>query len=146
MRLLIQRVTQASVTVDDKTVGIIGPGVLVFLGIHKDDPPEATTYLAQKLINLRMFHDENEKMNLSLLDTHGSVLIVSQFTLYANCNSGRRPDFFQAAPPDIAEPLYEKFITEVKSGISKVETGIFGARMRVHLINDGPVTFILDSK
>ncbi len=146
MRLLIQRVSEASVTVGEKVVGSIGPGALVLFGIHKDDRPENTTYLAQKLANLRMFTDENDRMNLSLKDTGGSVLIVSQFTLYANCSSGRRPDFFDAAHPDIAEPLYQKFISEMKQEIPKVETGIFGARMSVRLINDGPVTFILDSK
>ena len=146
MRLLIQRVSEASVTVDEKVVGSIQEGVLVFLGIHKDDRPEDTAYLAQKLTHLRLFKDTNDKMNLSLKDTQGSVLIISQFTLYANCSSGRRPDFFCAAPPKKAKPLYEKFIKEVKQEITKVETGIFGAHMRVHLINDGPVTFILDSK
>lgn len=146
MRLLLQRVSEASVTVDDQVVGAIKEGVLVFLGIHKDDLPENTSYLAQKLAHLRLFRDANDRMNLSLKDTKGSVLIVSQFTLYANCSSGRRPDFYDTAPPQIAEPLYEKFITKVKQEISKVETGIFGARMRIHLINDGPVTLILDSK
>ena len=146
MRLLIQRVSEASVTVDEKVVGAINNGVLVFLGIHKDDRPEDTAYLAQKLIHLRHFKDANDKMNLSLKATGGAVLIVSQFTLYANCSSGRRPDFFDTAPPQIAEPLYEKFIKEVKQEIETVETGIFGANMQVRLINDGPVTFILESK
>lgn len=146
MRLLIQRVKEASVVVDDKTVGAIDHGALVFLGIHQDDSPDQTSYLAQKLIHLRMFHDENQKMNCSLKEVEGGVLIVSQFTLYANCQSGRRPDFFSAAPPEVAEPLYEKFISEVAHEIPHTQTGVFGAYMQVHLVNDGPVTFILDAK
>jgi D-tyrosyl-tRNA(Tyr) deacylase len=146
MRLLIQRVKEASVLVENKVVGAIANGALVFFGVHKDDTEAQISYLAQKLINLRMFGDENDKMNLSLLDIKGEILVISQFTLYADCSEGRRPDFFQSAPPIIAKPLYEKFVLELKKSIEKIETGIFGAKMEVRLINDGPVTFIVDGK
>lgn len=146
MRLLIQRVQKAQVDVDQKTVGSIGSGALVFLGVTHTDTPAQSTYLASKLLNLRFFHDANEKMNLSLLDTKGEILIVSQFTLYADCSEGRRPSFTPAARPPLAEPLYQHFIEEVKKSHLKVETGIFGAYMQVSLVNDGPITFIIDSK
>ncbi len=145
MRLLMQRVSSARVDVDGKTVGQIGKGILAFLGIHKADEMQKTEWLAQKLVNLRIFSDEQGKMNLSLLDIQGEVLIVSQFTLYGQCAQGRRPDFFEAAHPDVAIKLYERFIADVKSLGPKVETGIFGALMQVHLVNDGPVTFLLES-
>lgn len=144
MKILIQRVLQASVTVNGEIVGQIGPGVLIFLGIHKEDGPEKTLWLAQKAIHLRIFHDDEGKMNRSLLDVKGEALIVSQFTLYGNCEEGRRPDFFQSASPQIAKPLYEKFVSEVKKELGHVQTGIFGAEMQVALINNGPVTFIID--
>ena len=146
MRILVQRVLKASVTVEGSVIGEIENGALVLLGIHKDDAPEQTAWLANKLINLRMFKDIDEKMNLSLLDIRGSVLVVSQFTLYANCESGRRPDFFDAAHPIKAKELYEKFIRELRRDIPSVATGSFGADMQVALVNDGPVTFIIDAK
>lgn len=146
MRLLIQRVKHAKVDVDDKTVGSIGHGILAFLGITHTDTPAESTYLAAKLLNLRMFHDEQQKMNLSLLDIRGSILIVSQFTLYADCSEGRRPSFTPAAPPAISEPLYNHFVSEVRKSTLTTATGIFGAYMQISLLNDGPVTFLLESK
>jgi D-aminoacyl-tRNA deacylase len=147
MRLLIQKVKNASVTVDDEVIGKIGPGLFVLLGIHKDDTPDKISWLVQKLVNLRIFPDDAGKMNLSLLDIQGEALIVSQFTLYGNCAGGRRPDFLEAAPPPIAIPLYEKFIAETKQALGdRVATGRFGAYMEVALINDGPVTLLLDSR
>lgn len=145
MRLLIQRVKEASVEVDKKIVGSIGSGALVFFAAHQNDRPESVAFLTNKLIHLRIFSDAADKMNLSLLDTLGSVLIVSQFTLYADCFKGHRPSFIQTAPPDVARTYYDAFVTEVKKSISIVETGIFGANMQVHLVNDGPATFILDT-
>jgi D-aminoacyl-tRNA deacylase len=144
MRMVVQRVKEAKVAVDGKVVGHIGKGVLVFFAVHKDDAPEGTLWLAQKLIHLRIFPDAQGKMNLSLQDLKGSALIVSQFTLYGNCLEGRRPDFIESAPPLKAEPIYKKFIEEVRRDIAHVETGVFGAEMQVNLINDGPVTFIID--
>ena len=146
MRLLIQRVKQAQVDVEGKAIGSIGAGALVFLGITHTDAPAQSSYLASKLLNLRMFHDAEQKMNLSLLDTRGSILIVSQFTLYADCSEGRRPSFTPAAPPSLAEPLYNHFIAEVRKSNLPVATGSFGANMQVSLLNDGPVTFLIDSK
>lgn len=146
MRIVIQRVTNAKVDVEEKTVGSIGKGILILFGAHKDDKPEQTLWLANKLVNLRIFADAQDKMNLSLLDIQGEVLIISQFTLYGNCSEGRRPEFTASAPPEIANSLYEKFIHEVRLHKVKVETGIFGAHMMVSLVNDGPVTFILDPK
>lgn len=144
MKALIQRVTQASVEVNGEIVGNIGPGVLVFVGITHGDTASQVTWLANKLINLRIFEDAQGKLNRSLIDQKGSALIISQFTLYADCSDGRRPSFIQAAPPEIANPLYEQFIAEVrKSGISTA-TGIFGAEMKVSLINDGPITIMLE--
>jgi D-aminoacyl-tRNA deacylase len=144
MRLVIQRVKEASVRVDNKIVGKISQGALVLLGIHKNDLPEKTTWFVQKLIHLRFFSDHDGKMNLSLLDIKGEVLIVSQFTLYGNCKEGRWPDFFDAAPGALAEPIYEKFVGEVKQHLP-VQTGVFGAAMEVSLINDGPVTLLVEN-
>ena len=146
MRIVVQRVLKASVTVEGSVIGEIENGALVLLCIHKDDSAEQTAWLANKLINLRMFRDSEQKMNLSLLDIKGSLLVVSQFTLYGNCESGRRPDFFDAAPPSKAKELYEKFIGELRRDISTVATGAFGADMQVSLVNDGPVTFVIDAK
>jgi len=146
MRIVIQRVASAKVDVEGKTVGSIGKGALVLFGVHKEDTAEQTLWLASKLVNLRIFSDAQDKMNLSLLDIQGEVLIVSQFTLYGNCSEGRRPAFTDSAPPEIAKSLYEKFIAEVAKQKLKVETGVFGAHMQVSLINDGPVTLILDAK
>lgn len=144
MRLVIQRVTSASVTVDGSIVGQIGRGFLVLLGIHKDDTPEQTAWLVQKLTALRVFEDDAGKMNLGLSDIAGEVLVISQFTLYGNCMNGRRPDFLNAAPGSMAEPIYNKFVDEVKREIGKVQTGKFGAMMQVSLVNEGPVTLIID--
>ncbi len=144
MRIVIQRVSEASVDVEGKTVGSIGRGSLVFFGAHRDDQASQIPWLASKLVNLRIFSDAQDKMNLSLLDIQGSLLIVSQFTLYGNCREGRRPSLFDAAPPDQARSLYEEFVAEVKKSVP-VQTGIFGAMMQVKLINDGPVTFLIDA-
>lgn len=146
MRIVIQRVSEAKVEVDGQTMGSISRGALVLFGVHKNDIPEQTLWLSNKLVNLRIFADELDKMNLSLLDIKGEVLIVSQFTLYGNCTEGRRPAFTDSAPPDMANTLYEKFIDETRQNNLKVNTGVFGARMKVSLVNDGPVTFILDAK
>jgi len=145
MRIVIQRVSEAKVTVEEKICGKIGKGLLVLLGLHKNDKPEQTIWLVNKLVNLRIFQDENAKMNLSLKDIKGEALIVSQFTLYGNCTNGRRPDFIDTAPPDIAERIYEKFVKEVEKELGSVQTGKFGAYMEVSLVNDGPVTFILET-
>ena len=146
MIALVQRVSEASVTVDDKTVSEIGKGLVVLLGVAKGDKDEDASYLSNKIINLRIFEDENGKMNLSLMDINGEMLVVSQFTLLGDCRKGRRPGFEMAALPEDAERLYEKFVDDVdKSGI-KIRKGVFAASMLVRIFNDGPVTFILDSK
>lgn len=144
MKFLVQRVKEAKVDIDNKTVGKIDKGFLVLIGITHTDTKEIADYLIKKLINLRVFEDENGKMNLSLKDKGGSLLLVSQFTLYADCSGGNRPSFTMAAKPDFAEELYEYIISECKKKIDTVETGIFGADMKVELINDGPVTIILE--
>lgn len=146
MRLLIQRVQSAKVEVEDRTVGSIGRGLLILLGITAEDGREQCEYLAEKAANLRIFTDEEDKMNLSLLDTGGEALVVSQFTLYGDCRKGRRPAFVSAARPEQAEPLYRYFTDCIRrAGVSRVETGEFGAHMQVSLVNDGPVTIWLDS-
>jgi len=144
MKIIVQRVSHASVEVEGKMVGSIGAGVLVFLGITHTDTTEQVTWLANKLANLRMFEDEQGKINQSVLDRKGSALIISQFTLYADCTDGRRPSFTKAANPDLAKPLYEQFIDEVKKTGLPVQSGIFGAEMKVSLLNDGPVTLIIE--
>ncbi len=144
MKFVIQRVKNAQVDVDNKTVGKIDNGFLVLIGITHTDTKEIADYLVKKLINLRVFEDENGKMNLSLADINGSLLLVSQFTLYADCSGGNRPSFTEAAKPDFASELYEYIISECKKKVDKVETGIFGADMKVSLLNDGPVTIILE--
>jgi D-tyrosyl-tRNA(Tyr) deacylase len=145
MRAVIQRVTSAKVTVDDRQTGAIGEGLLVLLGVHNDDEQKDITWLADKIINLRIFEDDDGKMNHSLKDTGGSMLIVSQFTLLADCRKGRRPSWSEAAPPDKARRMYEEFIQVVaNSGISTA-TGEFQAMMDVSLVNSGPVTILLDS-
>ena len=144
MKLVIQKVKKAKVEVEDKTVGQIEKGYMVLLGVKKGDTKENADYLARKLCNLRIFEDENGKMNKSLKDVNGSLLLVSQFTLYADCSSGNRPSFTSAAKPDFANKLYEYIIEECKKQINNVETGIFGADMQVSLINDGPVTITLE--
>ncbi len=146
MRLLIQHVKQAEVKVDGATVGKIAHGLLVFLGVHKEDTAEDCLWLKDKLLSLRIFIDQNDKMNLSIQDVKGELLIVSQFTLYADCIKGRRPSFDQSARPELARELYERFILEVSKEIRNVQTGRFGAHMEVSLTNDGPLTFSIDSK
>lgn len=146
MRALIQRVKYASVTVEGSCIGKIDQGLLVLLGVGPNDSEKEADFLASKCANLRIFVDENDKMNLSLLDIGGQMLVVSQFTLYADCKKGRRPSFVGAAAPDKANELYEYFKTSVKNvGVSKVEHGEFGADMKVELLNDGPVTIMLDT-
>ena len=144
MKFVIQRVKEAEVKVDGQTTGKIDNGFLVLIGITHTDTKEIADYLVKKLINLRVFEDENGKMNLSLEDINGSILLVSQFTLYADCSGGNRPSFTEAAKPDFANELYEYIISECKKKVDKVETGIFGADMKVSLKNDGPVTIILE--
>ena len=144
MRLLIQRVSKASVRVEGECVGKINKGFLVFLGITHGDTKDNVDYLVNKLYNLRVFEDENEKMNLSIKDINGDILIVSQFTLYADTSHGNRPSFINAAKPDEANELYEYFIEKAKQTGLKIEAGIFGADMKVELLNDGPVTILLE--
>ena len=146
MRVVVQRVKHASVTINGTVNGKINNGFLVLLGVQSTDSEQDVDYLVKKVTNLRIFSDENDKMNLSLKDVNGELLIVSQFTLYANCKEGNRPSFVEAAKPNIAIPLYEYFVSECKKIIPVVETGIFGADMKVDLLNDGPVTIIMDSK
>ena len=145
MRALIQRVTEASVTVDHRLAGKIGPGLLVLLGVSKLDTEAAAEFVVQKILNLRIFEDDAGKMNRSVLDTNGALLIVSQFTLYGDCRKGRRPSFDDAAPAEQARALYEHFVTLARRSNLRVETGIFQADMAVALINDGPVTLIVES-
>ena len=144
MKFIIQRVKEAQVDIDNKSVGKIDKGFLVLIGITHTDTKEIADYLIKKLINLRIFEDERGKMNLALNDIKGSLLLVSQFTLYADCTNGNRPSFTEAAKPDFANKLYEYIISECKKKTNKVETGVFGADMKVGLINDGPVTIILE--
>ena len=144
MRLLIQRVSKASVKVEGECVGKINKGFLVFLGITHGDTKDNVDYLVNKLYNLRVLEDENEKMNLSIKDINGEILIVSQFTLYADTSHGNRPSFINAAKPDKANELYEYFIEKAKQTGLKIEAGIFGADMKVELLNDGPVTILLE--
>lgn len=144
MRFLVQRVTEASVTVDNNVTGKIGKGYLVLIGITHNDTKDNADYLINKLLNLRVFCDENDKMNLNINQIQGELLLVSQFTLYANTSHGNRPDFLEAAKPDYAEELYEYIIQKCKDKGIKVQTGLFGADMKVHLLNDGPVTIMLE--
>jgi len=145
MRLVIQRVKEASVTIDREVYGSVGKGLLVLLGIEEADDKEDSSWLVQKLVNMRIFSDEEGKMNASLLDIKGGLLIVSQFTLHASTKKGNRPGFTKAARPEQAIPLYEAFIEACRAFVP-VETGVFGADMQVALINDGPVTITIDSK
>lgn len=144
MKIVVQRVLQADVSVDSKICGKINKGYLVLIGIGHEDTQQDCIRLADKLVNLRIFSDENDKINLSLKDVNGEILIVSQFTLYADCRKGNRPNFVQAAKPDKAEILYNYFVNYCKTKVQVVQTGIFGADMKVSLINDGPFTVILD--
>ena len=145
MRLVIQKVSQSNVKVDGKIGGAIDKGYMVLVGITNGDDELLVEKMVDKLVNLRIFEDENDKLNLSLLDVGGSVLSISQFTLYANCKKGRRPSFIDAAKPDISSPLYDFFNKKLEEKGINVERGVFGAMMEVSLINDGPVTIILDS-
>ena len=144
MRLVIQRVKNAKVDIDGKTVSSIGKGLLVLLGVTHEDTKETVDYLVKKLCKLRVFEDENGKMNLSIKEVEGKLLIVSQFTLYADCSRGNRPSFVNAAKPDFANELYEYFCEKWKEEQIEVQKGIFGADMKVSLLNDGPVTIILE--
>jgi D-tyrosyl-tRNA(Tyr) deacylase len=146
MKAVIQRVTSASVTVEDKIVGRIGQGIMILLGVEKGDAESQADWLVEKICGLRFFNDEDGKMNRSVVDVGGSLLVVSQFTLAGNCNKGKRPSFDTAAPADEGKRLYEYFVAAaVRSGVP-VETGIFQADMQVSLVNDGPVTFILEKQ
>lgn len=144
MKFVVQRVSNANVKVDNKVVGKINKGYMVLIGIKEDDTIQEADYLIKKLINLRVFEDENEKMNLSLKDVEGELLLISQFTLYGDCSNGNRPSFTAAAKPDKAEKIYDYIVQKCKDNIEIVETGIFGAHMEVSLVNDGPVTIILE--
>jgi D-tyrosyl-tRNA(Tyr) deacylase len=145
MRVVVQRVSRAKVTVAGKVTGEIGPGAMILLGVGKEDTAQTASTMAEKTANLRIFEDQDEKMNLSMLDVKGAALVVSQFTLYGDARGGRRPSYIAAAPPDAAKKLYEEFCEALrKAGIS-VETGIFQAMMSVELVNEGPVTILLDS-
>ncbi|EKN64928.1 D-aminoacyl-tRNA deacylase [Schinkia azotoformans] len=146
MRVVIQRSKQASVQVNGEIVGKIEKGLVLLVGITHSDTIEDVNYIAERIVNLRIFEDEEDKMNLSLLDVGGAILSISQFTLYGDCRKGRRPNFMEAAKPEYANELYEKFNERLKSKGVQVETGIFGAMMDVSLINDGPVTIILEGK
>ena len=144
MKVLIQRVKKAGVNINGEAVSSISKGILALVGIEKEDTREQVEKLAKKVVNLRIFPDENDKMNLSLIDVKGEMLIVSQFTLCGDCKKGTRPSFDKSAPPQIANELYEYFVSQIQSYGVKTGTGVFGAMMEVSLINDGPVTFMLE--
>lgn len=146
MKAVIQRVSEASVKVDGKTAGEIAKGLMLLIGIQEDDGKEDADWLVQKILNLRIFGDEEGKLNLSLMDINGEILCISQFTLIADYKKGNRPSFIKAARPELAIPLYEHFKNEISRSGLKTESGIFGANMKVSLINDGPVTIVMDSK
>ena len=147
MRCVIERVSHAQVEVEGNVVGAIKHGYLIYVGIHHQDDEKIVTKMAQKVLSLRIFEDENQKINLSLKDINGEVLLISQFTLYASCKKGNRPSFIKSAKPEIAEPLYNLFIDKIQQKIdTQVQSGKFGADMQVEIHNDGPVTIILDSK
>ncbi len=146
MKFVIQRVTEASVTVDEKIVGQIGKGFLVLIGVAEDDTKEIADKMVKKLCNMRIFDDENGKTNLGLSDVDGQLLLISQFTLYADCKKGNRPSFVKAGGPDMANEMYEYIIQKCKEAVPVVEKGIFGADMKVQLSNDGPFTIVLDSE
>ncbi len=145
MRAVVQRVLRSSVSVDGETVGEIGPGLCVLLGVGENDTEKNAEWLAEKLVNLRIFEDKEGKMNVSLLESGGEALIVSQFTLYGDCRKGRRPSFIEAAGPDKGRQLYEYFLKQVQSHNVKTANGVFQAHMKVEILNDGPVTLILDT-
>ncbi|EPY2305009.1 D-aminoacyl-tRNA deacylase [Clostridium sporogenes] len=146
MRAVVQRVISSKVEVDGKVIGSIGKGLNVLLGISREDTEEDIKYLKEKIINLRIFEDENEKLNKSLLDIGADIIIVSQFTLYGDCRKGRRPSFVEALGGEEAYILYNKFVESIKKEVNNVATGEFGADMKVYIENDGPVTILLDSK
>ena len=146
MRAVLQRVTRASVQVEGETVGEIECGIVVLLGIAHDDTVQDVKYLAEKIATLRIFDDAEGRMNLSVTDVSGALLVVSQFTLYGDARRGRRPSWSMAAAPETAEPLYDAFITEARESVGRVETGSFRRMMEVELVNDGPVTILLDSR
>lgn len=145
MRAVLTRVSHASVSIAGEVVGKIGPGFLILLGVGRDDTEAQCVKLADKLTGLRIFDDENDKMNLSLTDVGGEILVISQFTLYGNCRKGRRPEYLNAARPETAIPLYEKFVALCREKGYHVETGVFGADMQVESLNNGPVTLIVDT-
>lgn len=144
MRIVIQRVAEAKVEVDGKITGNIGKGLLILLGVGKEDDKRIADRYIDKILKLRIFADDMDKTNLSINDVQGEVLVVSQFTLYADCRKGNRPDFINAGPAGKAEELYQYFLQEIRNRIGKVESGVFGAEMKVSLVNDGPFTIILD--
>ncbi|MFC1770824.1 D-aminoacyl-tRNA deacylase [Candidatus Margulisiibacteriota bacterium] len=145
MKAVIQRVNSASIHIEDKLYSKIGPGLLVLLGINHTDTEKEVEFITEKLINLRIFEDDNDKMNLSVKDIEGEIMVVSQFTLYGSCQKGRRPSFDQAARPETAIPIYENFVNKLKAIYNnKIQTGKFGAMMKINLENNGPVTFILE--
>lgn len=144
MKAVVQRVTHASVKVDGEIKGQIGQGFLILLGVGQNDTEEDADRLVNKIVKLRIFSDENDKINLSLADVGGSLLVISQFTLYADCRKGNRPNFIQAGKPDEAEKLYEYFVSQCKKQVPVVEKGVFGADMKVELLNDGPFTVVLE--
>jgi D-tyrosyl-tRNA(Tyr) deacylase len=146
VRAVIQRVSSARVVIDGSEHSRIGPGLLVLLGVEKDDTPEDAAMLARRIVELRIFEDEAGKMNRSIAETGGQILAVSQFTLLGDCRKGRRPSFDPAAPPDLAKPLYEKFVEDIRGLGILTATGVFQAMMNIELTNQGPVTFILDSR
>jgi D-aminoacyl-tRNA deacylase len=147
MRVVIQKVTEAKVTIEGRMISSVGKGLLVLLGIEDADTEEDIEWLSKKLVQLRIFNDKNDIMNLSVTDVGGDIMIVSQFTLHASTKKGNRPSYIRASKPDIAIPMYEKFIRHTEEAVGrKVATGIFGAMMEVSLVNDGPVTIIIDSK
>lgn len=146
MRAVLQRVTRASVRVSGETVGEIGAGAVVLLGVARDDAATDARYLAEKIVSLRVFDDAEGRMNLSLAETGGALLVVSQFTLHGDVRRGRRPSWIEAAPPEVAIGLYELFVAEARKLVGRVETGSFRASMEVELVNDGPVTLLLDSR
>ena len=146
MRAVLQRVTRAAVRVEGETVGEIGPGLVVLLGVARDDTEEDAHYLVEKTTALRIFDDEEGRMNRSVVDVGGGLLIVSQFTLYGDVRRGRRPSWIEAGPPDLAEPLYEFFVAEARRSVARVATGSFRRMMEVELVGDGPVTILLDSR
>jgi D-tyrosyl-tRNA(Tyr) deacylase len=146
MRAVVQRVTRAKVTVDAQVVGEIGKGLVVLLGVARDDTKLDAAYLVEKITALRIFDDDEGKMNLSVKEVNGGVIVVSQFTLYGDVRRGLRPSWIEAASPDVAEPLYEFFVRQMRTAVDEVATGSFRAMMQVELVNDGPVTILLDSK